>query len=115
MGYQQFKEKAKYYEMLTRQHEEADEFLQALTTNDNKEFSMFEVPNLKNGDAADLIVSTNAIVKNKNSTSEFVYKINIAKDLNVDINNKLIDFLVSEVTERMMDIENELKQAFGSD
>ena len=114
MGYQQFKEKAKYYEMLTRQHEEADEFLQALNTKRNEDFDMF-VPNIKNGNASDIVVSTSGIIRKENSTSEFMYKINISKDLGKDLNARLTEFLINEVTEIMTDIENELKQAFGSD
>lgn len=113
MEFKKYEEKARYYELLTRQYRECENFLQALKF-DNKEptdYSGIKTNSFKNCD--EMAISTPAILENEISRSQLIYKVNLSKDLGMDLTNaELTIWLIKEVEQRMRVIEDELGQVF---
>jgi hypothetical protein len=113
MEFKKYEEKARYYELLTRQYRECENFLQALKF-DNKEptdYSGIKTNSFKNCD--EMAISTPAILENEISRSQLIYKVNLSKDLGMDLTNaELTVWLIKEVEQRMRVIEDELGQVF---
>ncbi|MBV6373864.1 hypothetical protein HIU97_03785 [Enterococcus casseliflavus] len=113
MEFKNYEEKARYYELLTRQYRECENFLQALKF-DNKEptdYSGIKINSFDNCD--ELEISTPARNENEISRMPLVYKVNLSKDLGMDLTNaELTIWLIKEVEQRMRVIEDELRQVF---
>lgn len=113
MEFKKYEEKARYYELLTRQYRECENFLQALKF-DNKEptdYSGIKTNSFKNYD--EMVISTPARLENEISRSQLIYKVNLSKDLGMDLTNaELTIWLIKEVEQRMRVIEDELGQVF---
>lgn len=113
MEFKKYEEKARYYELLTRQYRECENFLQALKF-DNKEptdYSGIKTNSFKNCD--EMVISTPARFENEISRSPLIYKVNLSKDLGMDLTNaELTIWLIKEVEQRMRVIEDELGQVF---
>lgn len=113
MEFKKYEEKARYYELLTRQYRECENFLQALKF-DNKEptdYSGIKTNSFDNCD--ELEISTPARTENEISRMPLVYKVNLTKDLGMDLANaELTTWLIKEVEQRMRVIEDELGQVF---
>lgn len=113
MEFKKYEEKARYYELLTRQYRECENFLQALKF-DNKEptdYSGIKTNSFKNCD--EMVISTPARFENEISRSQLIYKVNLSKDLGMDLTNaELTIWLIKEVEQRMRVIEDELGQVF---
>lgn len=113
MEFKKYEEKARYYELLTRQYRECEDFLQALKF-DNKEptdYSGIKTNSFKNCD--EMVISTPARFENEISRSTLIYKVNLSKDLGMDLTNaELTTWLIKEVEQRMRVIEDELGQVF---
>ncbi|MFS0996090.1 hypothetical protein [Enterococcus gallinarum] len=113
MEFKKYEEKARYYELLTRQYRECENFLQALKF-DNKEptdYSGIKSNGFKNCD--EMVISTPARLENEISRSSLIYKVNLSKDLGMDLTNaELTTWLIKEVEQRMRVIEDELGQVF---
>ncbi len=113
MEFKKYEEKARYYEILTRQYRECENFLQALKF-DNKEptdYSGVKTNSFKNCD--EIMISTPARLENEISRTSLIYKVNLSKDLGMDLTNaELTIWLIKEVEQRMCVIEDELGQVF---
>lgn len=113
MEFKKYEEKARYYELLTRQYRKCEDILQALKF-DNKEstdYSGVKTNSFKNCD--EIVISTPVRLENEISRSQPVYKVNLSKDLGMDLNNaELTIWLIKEVEQRMRVIEDELGQVF---
>lgn len=113
MEFDKYEKKARYYEKLTRQYRECQNFLQALKF-DNKEptdYSGIKTNSFK--DCDELVISTPARLENKISRLPLIYKVNLSKDLGMELTNSdLTDWLIKEVEQRMQVIEDELGQVF---
>lgn len=113
MEFKKYEEKARYYELLTRQYRECENFLQALKF-DNKEptdYSRVKTNSFKNCD--EIMIYTPARLENEISRTSLIYKVNLSKDLGMDLTNaELITWLIKEVEQRMRVIEDELGQVF---
>ena len=81
---------------------------------DNKEptdYSGVKTNSFKNCD--EIVISTPAILENEISRSQLIYKVNLSKDLGMDLTNaELTIWLIKEVEQRMRVIEDELGQVF---
>lgn len=113
MNINQLTNKAKYYEKLTRQYKEAQDFLQALrcTNPKNPKDELLR----RNGfdDYSEIQISTPAVLSQEITKSKLVYKVNLSKDLGMDIvNGEINDLLIQRVQERLTIIEDELSQVF---
>lgn len=113
MEFKKYEEKARYYELLTRQYRECEDFLQALKF-DNKEptdYSGIKTSSFDNCD--ELEISTPARPENEISRMPLVYKVNLIKDLGMDLANAdFTTWLIKEVEQRMQVIEDELSNVF---
>lgn len=113
MEFKKYEERARYYELLTRQYRECENFLQALKF-DNKEptgYLEIKTNSFKNCD--EMVISTPARLENEISRSSLIYKVNLSKDLGMDLTNaELTTWLIKEVEQRMRVIEDELAQVF---
>lgn len=113
MEFEAYAEKAKYYEKLTRQYREASDFLQALQF-DNCETTEYSVgkDNLF-GNCNELSIQTPAILEHEDSITKLFYRVNLVKDLGMDlVNEELKKWLIQEVKTRMQAIEDELASVF---
>lgn len=113
MEFKKYEEKARYYELLTRQYRECEDFLQALKfdAKEPTDYSGIKTNSFKNCD--EIVISTPAILENEISRSQLIYKVNLSKDLGMDLTNaELTIWLIKEVEQRMRVIEDELGQVF---
>lgn len=113
MNIDQLTTKAKYYEKLTRQYKEAQDFLQALRCT-NPKIPLEELPGrIGFDDYSEIQISTPAILNHKSTTSRLVFRVNLSKDLGMDmVNGEITDLLIQRVQERLTIIEDELSQVF---
>lgn len=113
MNIDQLTNKAKYYEKLTRQYKEAQDFLRALRCT-NPKSPKDELLRKSGFDAySEIQISTPAVLEQEITKSKIVYKVNLSKDLGMDtVNGEITDLLIQRVLERLMMIEDELGQVF---
>ena len=113
MDFARLAKKAQYYEKLTRQYKEAQDFLQALQCTNPS--SPREELLRKSGfdEYAEIQITTPAVLFHDNYKSDLIYKVKLAKDLGMDfVNSEINDLLIQRVGERLKVIEDELLQVF---
>ena len=113
MKFEEYEKQVKHYEKLTRQYRECRDFLQALKFNDKEqaEYSGIKTKTFVNSN--ELMISTPAIILGEKFEKHLVYKVNLARDLGMDLtNDDLTAWLIKEVEQRMQVIENELGEVF---
>ncbi|SEU03100.1 hypothetical protein SAMN04487821_1594 [Enterococcus malodoratus] len=113
MNIEKLTKKVQYYEKLTRQYKEAQDFLQALqcTNPENPREGLLRKTGFD--EYAEIQISTPAVLFDDHYTTDLIYKVNLSKDLGMDfVNSEINDLLIQRVGERLMVIEDELLQAF---
>ena len=106
-------EKAQYYEKLTRQYKEAQDFLQALQCTNPTSPREEMLRRAGFDDYADIRVTTPAVLVDDHYTTDLIYKVNLTKDLGMEfVTGEIIDLLIQRVSERLTVIEDELLQVF---
>lgn len=114
MNVKKISEKAKYYEGLTRQYKEAQDFLKALKYKSSD--VPFEDASREFGSSNELVIAKPAVFTANNYRSELIYRVNIVKDLHMDsVNAEINEILINGVKNRMQAIEDELAEVFGID
>ncbi|MGH1649162.1 hypothetical protein ABE945_15425 [Enterococcus gilvus] len=106
-------EKAQYYEKLTRQYKEAQDFLQALRCTNPTSPREEMLRKAGFDDYAEIQVTTPAVLTHDRYKSDLIYKVNLTKDLGMNfVNGEIVDLLIQRVGERLVVIEDELLQVF---
>lgn len=113
MNIKKLTEQAQYYEKLTRQYKEAQDFLQALQCTNPKEPRKELLRRDGFDEYSEIKIVTPAALFQGNYMSDLIYKVNLIKDLGMNsVNDEIIDLLIQRVGERLIVIEDELSQVF---